>query len=589
MKKLRYIFAAILLSAAVFCPSCTNLDETVYSSVMSNNYYHSRQDVINATFRPFEHFFETTYHQFKLQELSADQIITPGRGSFGYYDGGKWERYHRHQYQDITEAAGNWSDCWNSMYAGIAQCNLVLDDIGRLDHSKFEISEAEWDSFTCQLKCMRCYAYINLLDFFRNCILTTTSDQAINELPENRKQVPPEKLFEFIETELLECLELLPTKSGNSGNGIYQGQFNKAVAAAMLVKLYLNAEVWIGVPKWQECMDMADRILGGEFGFYALDADWFGPFDWNNEKSNEVIFAFPSKYGQSCWHTQNSNRTIYGRCLPIGCSYYLEIEGDGTTRNPEFALSPSYDNSYPRKEFKYGLGMVTRKFAKYPGDVRYTQYKNTTINTREGMFFLEGTIPGKNGSPYQYNGYDLYLLDQVGTFEDKAAEGRISNSSKAASTLGNGDLNSGLYCVKYPFYPYNGGYYCESDETIFRLAEVIYSKAECLLRTGKASDAGKLLNSVRKRNYVDFNANIAYAPEGNVVLDEKEMLDEWGREFLEEGRRRMDLIRFGRFTEEWWDKPADADDHCQIYPLSQEALAQNPYLVQNPGYPSISK
>ena len=76
--------------------------------------------------------------------------------------------------------------------------------------------------------------------------------------------------------------------------------------------------------------------------------------------------------------------------------------------------------------------------------------------------------------------------------------------------------------------------------------------------------------------------------EGNVTLNEQELLDEWGREFLEEGRRRMDLIRFDRFTEAWWDKPADADHHCEIYPLSQEALSQNIFLVQNPGYPGVN-
>ncbi len=68
----------------------------------------------------------------------------------------------------------------------------------------------------------------------------------------------------------------------------------------------------------------------------------------------------------------------------------------------------------------------------------------------------------------------------------------------------------------------------ESDYTEIRLAEIIYSQAECLLRLGQAGEAGKLLNSVRKRNYENFTADIAYQPEGNVVLDLKEMLDEWG-------------------------------------------------------------
>ncbi len=56
-------------------------------------------------------------------------------------------------------------------------------------------------------------------------------------------------------------------------------------------------------------------------------------------------------------------------------------------------------------------------------------------------------------------------------------------------------------------------------------------------------------------------------PEGNVVLDLKEMLDEWGREFLAESRRRTDLIRFGRFQDAWWDKKRDADTHYELFPF----------------------
>ena len=105
----------------------------------------------------------------------------------------------------------------------------------------------------------------------------------------------------------------------------------------------------------------------------------------------------------------------------------------------------------------------------------------------------------------------------------------------------------------------------------------------CIRDSGQAGEAGKLLNSVRKRNYENFTANIAYQPEGNVVLDQKEMLDEWGREFLAESRRRTDLIRFGRYQEAWWDKPRDADNHYELFPLSQTQLEQNEYLKQNPG------
>lgn len=37
-------------------------------------------------------------------------------------------------------------------------------------------------------------------------------------------------------------------------------------------------------------------------------------------------------------------------------------------------------------------------------------------------------------------------------FEGNAESGYIANPNYQESKLGNGDFNSGLYCVKYPFY-----------------------------------------------------------------------------------------------------------------------------------------
>lgn len=591
MKIVKYILGlGVVAATTISSPSCTDLSETVYSSVMSENYYNTRQDVINAVFRPFEHLYSSIYIRHQSEEYVGDQLITPTRGTW-WYDGGKWEKYHRHELDDINQS--DWTNEWAYYYQGISQCNLVLDDLEKLNPSKFGISATEFEQFKAQLRCMRAYAYLRLINSYRYCILTTTSDQAINELTENKKQVDPKVLFNFIESELKDfCLQALPAKEGQSGNGIKQGQFTKAAAAGFLVRLYLNAEKWIGEAKWQECIDMCERITKGEFGHYALAENWQEPFDWNNEYSNEVIFGFPGSYGTTSWHMQNTHRTVYGRGLPYGSAYYLEIEGNGE-RNPKYALSPSYDNQRPRQLFDFKLGMVTQKFEKYPGDIRYKQYKNTGTNTREGMFFLEGKIPNKStkeGYAKDSDGkYVIYLRDQVGRFEGNAETGYIANPAYAESKLGNGDFNSGLYCVKYPFYPFNGGYYISSDFTEIRLAEIIYSQAECLLRLSNAEAAGKLLNSVRRRNYENFTSNIAYKPEGNVTLNMEEMLDEWGREFLAESRRRTDLIRFGRFQEAWWDKEKDKDNHYEIFPLSQKDLEQNPYLKQNPGYPDIKR
>lgn len=562
--------------------SCTNLDETVYDQVMSENYYQTKTDIIRAVVRPLEHAFWCETFKFECEETSGDQIITPTRDQ-DWYDNGRWERYHSHQW-NIDEGPCRISEPWKGWYTGVGQCNLVIDDLKRLNASKLGVTQEEIDYFSLQLRTLRAYYHLYLFDGYRNIIIDESSD---SENIKSQLQSTPEETFNWIESELLECLEGLPVKSGTSGNGDQQGQFTKAAAASLLVRLYLNADKYIGVSHWNECIAMCKRITDGEFGTYELGENWYDVFDWDNENSNEVIFAFPSSFGGTHWGFANEYRTIYWRNLPWYAEQYLGITDNGST-NPQYALSPSYDND--GSKFDYQLGVVTQKFEKYPGDLRYKQYKNLGNNTREGMFFLEGYLRNTSGTILRRNNYDLYLLDRVGRYHEGASTKTIPAGNPTESTLHNGDNNSGLFAVKYPMYPSTESGRLESDLVEIRLPEIIYSEAECELRLGNTETAAKLLNSVRKRNYPSsYWSQVLYAPEGNATLDLDEMLDEWGREFLTEGRRRIDLIRFGKFGDAWWDKEADSDSHYEIWPLMRTTLTSNPNLKQNPGYEDITR
>ena len=154
------------------------------------------------------------------------------------------------------------------------------------------------------------------------------------------------------------------------------------------------------------------------------------------------------------------------------------------------------------------------------------------------------------------------------------------------SDLTTGDHQSGWQFVKYPLYSDNDEGQLKSDYAEIRLPEIIYSLAECKFRGGQTAEAARLLNSVRKRNYPQEKwSDYLYVPEGKVTLTEQELLDEWGREFLGEARRRTDLIRFGKFNSGiWWDKKADADNHTEIFPIPKKALDTNHSYNQNPNY-----
>ncbi len=218
--------------------------------------------------------------------------------------------------------------------------------------------------------------------------------------------------------------------------------------------------------------------------------------------------------------------------------------------------------------------------------MRLKLYRNLGNNSREGLFIF-GKLPSiKDGEEYvtdPYGNYELNIRDAVGMFSGLADDEWPSDKT---SNLQTGDHNSGYHFAKYPFYSDEDNGQIESDCVEIRLAEIVYSLAECKFRSGDTPAAARLLNSVRKRNYpASAWATSLYAPEGTASLDEQELLDEWGREFFAESRRRTDLIRFGKFnTGIWWDKRADDDNHTSIFPVPRKAVDTNHNLKQNPGY-----
>ena len=104
---------------------------------------------------------------------------------------------------------------------------------------------------------------------------------------------------------------------------------------------------------------------------------------------------------------------------------------------------------------------------------------------------------------------------------------------------------------------------------------------------GSAAQALTYVNQLRGRVYGNTNGDIT-GPE--LTLDF--ILAERSRELLFEGQRRMDLIRFGKFTGDsylWAWKGGiqggtSLDPIRALYPIPASELVANPNLQQNPGY-----
>lgn len=125
--------------------------------------------------------------------------------------------------------------------------------------------------------------------------------------------------------------------------------------------------------------------------------------------------------------------------------------------------------------------------------------------------------------------------------------------------------------------------FTDMDIPFMRVAEAYLTYAEAKLHLGDKDSAKKAIDALRNRAHASTQP--AY------TLDE--VCDEWAREFAFEGRRRMDLIRFGKFagnTDYNWEWKGGVKAGTMIpayravYGLPTKDVVANSNLKQNNGY-----
>lgn len=576
MKKYKVYISGILLSA-MLTGGCTKLDEHVYDKVDAASFLSRRDDVIRDFLRPFEHAYWSIQGNdvYAAGEDCTDEIGTYNRQG-DWQDGGYYQRMHYHTWT-ITD--GFTSGAWTNFYQGIVLATNSLTDMeGIKDPAKLSVTDAELTDFKSELRTLRAWFYLRAFDFYRNIEIVTDVKTATHGNP----QSTPQEMFNYIESELKGAIDGLPTREQLGATGI--GRWTKAGAASLLARLYLNAKVYIGTEKYTECEAVCRDIISGKYGAYKLDTRWDAPFDYTNTTLNsEVIYGFPGSLARTHWQ-YDGGMFFWGMtydAAPLYCGFT-----DFGQANPRYALQPGHD--IDSVEYTFQLGKPFVKFHKYPDDLRLKKYKNLGNSTREGMFLYgylpythlvngvsrTDTVKGNKGP------YPLYIRDQVGMFLGAKPGTKIADKE---SDMNHADHNSGVFMVKYPIYPTPDPNRITSAYAEVRLSEIYYTLAECRYRAGDKAGAANYLNQVRRRNYPDGSPSL-YAPDGS-QLNDQEMLDEWGREFLGENRRRTDLIRWGVFnTGTWWDKKPDGDKHTEIFPIGRDIMNVNPQFKQNPGY-----
>ncbi|NCI46780.1 RagB/SusD family nutrient uptake outer membrane protein [Sediminibacterium soli] len=181
----------------------------------------------------------------------------------------------------------------------------------------------------------------------------------------------------------------------------------------------------------------------------------------------------------------------------------------------------------------------------------------------------------------------------------------VINYVKTVTSIASSTSNQGFRIGKYEIKPgMRGG--SSVDFPLMRYADVLMMKAECLLRTGLATEAATIVSQVRARsftanpakatvtaaqlqmgssyNYGEWAAGAQTTFEGGADIPFGRMLDELGWEFAAEAKRRQDIIRFGVFNRKSWFSHKPSPAYRSIFPIPNNSLLTNSNLKQNPGY-----
>ncbi|HEU0015639.1 MAG TPA: RagB/SusD family nutrient uptake outer membrane protein [Longimicrobium sp.] len=137
--------------------------------------------------------------------------------------------------------------------------------------------------YRAEARFLRALSYYHGLDLFGNIPVVTELNRNGAEPPQQSTRA---EVFAFVESELLDIMDDLPA----IGQAEY-GRADQGAAQMVLAKLYLNAQVYTGAPRYNEARAAVEAVINS--GAYTLDDNYQHLFLADNHTSPEIIFPVP--------------------------------------------------------------------------------------------------------------------------------------------------------------------------------------------------------------------------------------------------------------------------------------------------------
>ncbi|HQA73466.1 RagB/SusD family nutrient uptake outer membrane protein [Flavobacterium sp.] len=274
---------------------------------------------------------------------------------------------------------------------------------------------SEKAQYISELRFLRSLAYYYMIDCFGKGVLVTTENYGtISPLPEASRT----DLFDYVESELLAIENDLPFSNE-------YGRANKSACRMLLAKLYLNAEVYTGVSRYNDALIYSNKVITE--GGFSLAPNYLQNFTADNNTSPEIIFPLiadaltSQSYGNT---TYLVNASMNADTMPI--SLFGATDGWGGNRATKawYGLFGDLDTSTDAR---------AQLFWRAGHTYEMTDYKTWT-NGYPSTKFRNSMFTGTS-SPTSFSSTDFpmfRLADAYLIYAESVLRGATSGSSSQA-------------------------------------------------------------------------------------------------------------------------------------------------------------
>ena len=451
---------------------------------------------------------------------------------------------------------------WAKIYECINRCNTVCHYAPKVQAIDPNYTEDEMLANIAEASTLRALAYFYLIRTFRDVPYTTEPS-----IDDAQNYILPATKFDDVIDSLITNLESI---KGDAVRRYYVDDSPNA---------YQNSS---RITRWAVYALLADLYL------------WKG--DWNQSiRYCDLVIDFKKQqYKEMLEREGNVNNIDLIDSIPMILEKPVGTTVCGNTYNEIFGEGNSFESIF-ELYFRNNQSQQNTWVSNYYGNANNTVGRLTCPD-----FICKDVAQGTNNifkrtDGRAYESTELYNSNYAIT---KYARGRVSYTTQNVTTEKDLQLSSSRRA---------GG---DANWIFYRLSDMLLIKAEALIERGQDGDDIKafgLIDIVNKRANDAVNGSRQSTLKAEDYIDSKAameqlLLEERQREFLFEGKRWFDLIRFARrdgdnsrlveLTSRKYIENVNAikiklaDPNIIYFPYAKDELKKNPLLKQNPAFTS---